>query len=152
MNAIKLIEIEMPQFNFPNIWVEETKTKEIAKIKEIIFFAKENKIEDAIKWHDLVEELFFDEDYNNTKKSIFNKGDMDDGIFGNCEVIVEIFKCRKGNYILEIDCQRENQCEREGITIINFDNKKDLINFLEQDNDVKYVEIEDFIKNLKVDN
>lgn len=147
---MKLIEIEMPGLYFPNIWVEETKTKEIAKIKEIISFVKENKIEDVIKWHDLVEGLFFNEDYTNPKKSIFTTSDMDEGIFGNCKMTVEVFQCRKGNYILEIDCQRENQCEREGLTIINFNNKEDLIKFLEQDNDIKYVEINGFIENLKI--
>ena len=144
---MKLIEIEMPELYFCNIWVEESKGKEIAKIKEVISFVRKNKIEGVVEWRKLVEDLFFDEDYNNTKQSIFECSDSEEGIFGNCETIIEVFLCRKGNYILEIDCQRENQCKREGITIINFENKEDLIAFLLNDEDTKYFDFSSLINN-----
>lgn len=141
MKEMKLIKIEMPQFNSLNIWVEEIKTKEIEKIKKIVSFAQENKIENHINWYDLTENLFYTGGLYQNKKLILRKENDENDNLGSVEYLIEIFQTEKNNYIINLNCQSQCYFNREGITIINFDNKQDLITFLEQDGDCNLLNV-----------
>ena len=140
---MKLIKIEMPQFNLLDIWVEETKTKEIEKIRKIVSFVQENKIENHINWYNLIEDLFYTGGIYQNKELIFRKKDNENDNLGSVEYLIEIYKTEKNNYIINLDCQSQCLFNREGITIINFENKQDLFTFIKQDEDCKLLNIAD---------
>lgn len=145
------------------IFIEKGEDKKSEQIIINLFeFSEEYQISEFIKFEEMAIKLFAKN--SNQKNLRFHYEHKSEGIFEQCITTIAIFK--KGFYLnrpkkptqqkdgyvytLIILSLQENQNEREGLTILNFNNKEDLIKFLEQDSDIKCVEINDFIKNLKV--
>lgn len=120
---------------------ENTKSEQI--IKNLFEFSKEHQISEFIKFEEMAIKLFTEN--SNPKNLKFHYESKSEGLFEQCITTIDIFK--KGFYLnsyiytLIILCLKEHQNEREGLTILNFNSKEELKDFLLTDNDVKYDEI-----------
>ena len=128
---------------------ENTKSEQI--IKNLFEFSEEHSVSEFINYGEMAIKLFAKN--LSLRKKIFYHEVESEGLFDKCVTSISIFEegfylnrpkkptQPKDGYIytLIILCLEENQNEREGVTIINFDNKQDLITFLEQDEDCNLI-------------
>lgn len=152
--------MKIKEFKDLGIFIQDDNNPRGQEIIENLYeFSKEYKVNRYIAFKPMFYDLFAKYDEND----LFHTTYSSEGIFGetNVEVIItykEEYSERPKKpsqskdlikYTVIINSDMENQCQREGKSIFNFENKNSLKEFLLNDIDINFIdEVREFANNL----